>query len=139
MDESLIPNIKNNLFMDDILKDIYEINSWDDILINLNNKIITNMYTLDRIIYYAFVKKSITDKVFSINKNILVISKILIYLKKLHIQKNTNNNNNDLIKDYKNIENQCFEYLSSLKVIDSKNIYEIYKHIFKNIIKISII
>lgn len=138
MDESLIPNIKNNLFMDDILKDIYEINSWDDILINLNNKIITNMYTLDRVIYYAFVKKSITDKVFSINKNILVISKILIYLKKLYIQKNTSDNK-DLNKDYKNIENKCFEYLSSLKVIDSKNIYEIYKHIFKNIIKISII
>ena len=138
MNESLIPNIKNNLFMDDILKDIYEINSWDDILINLNNKVITNMYTLDRVIYYAFIKKSTTDKLFSINKNILVISKILIYLKKFYIQKNSKNNK-ELNKDYKNIENECFEYLNSLKVINSKNINEVYNHIYKNIIKISFV
>tara|TARA_Y100000991_G_C21919440_1_gene325838 strand:+ start:636 stop:1052 length:417 start_codon:yes stop_codon:yes gene_type:complete len=138
MNESLIPNIKNNLFMDDILKDIYEINSWDDILINLNNKVITNMYTLDRVIYYAFIKKSTTDKLFSINKNILVISKILIYLKKFYIQKNSKNNK-ELNKDYKNIENECFEYLNSFKVINSKNINEVYNHIYKNIIKISFV
>ena len=138
MNESLIPNIKNNLFMDDILKDIYEINSWDDILINLNNKVITNMYTLDRVIYYAFIKKSTTDKLFSINKNILVISKILIYLKKFYIQKNSKNNK-ELNKDYKNIENECFEYLDSFKVINSKNINEVYNHIYKNIIKISFV
>lgn len=138
MNESLIPNIKNNLFMDDILKDIYEINSWDDILINLNNKVITNMYTLDRVIYYAFIKKSVTDKLFSINKNILVISKILIYLKKFYIQKNSKNNK-ELNKDYKNIENECFEYLDSFKVINSKNINEVYNHIYKNIIKISFV
>ena len=138
MNESLIPNIKNNLFMDDILKDIYEINSWDDILINLNNKVITNMYTLDRVIYYAFIKKSTTDKLFSIKKNILVISKILIYLKKFYIQKNSKNNK-ELNKDYKNIENECFEYLNSFKVINSKNINEVYNHIYKNIIKISFV